>query len=75
MRELRIRPRRRILSQMRRAARKRPEAKDMNDFMDVLEQAAYGGVIECPECGELIEPDGERCACGWKNPLIEMGMI
>lgn len=43
--------------------------------MNVLEQAAMEGMITCPDCGNNIEPDADECHCGWKNPLIELGMI
>ena len=46
------------------------------DVSDALEQAAFNGIIECEECGNSLEPDcPECCECGWKNPLIELGMI
>jgi len=41
----------------------------------ILEEAACDGVITCRECGNSIEPDCEECCCGWKNPLVAMGMI
>ena len=45
-------------------------------MMSVLEEAAIDGVITCPECGNRIEPDCDRCGdCGWVNPLVEMGLI
>ena len=47
----------------------------MDILVDILEQAVNDGMISCPECGNNIEPDGEKCHCGWKNPLIELGMI
>ena len=46
------------------------------DVSDALEQAAFNGIIECEECGNSLEPDCPECGeCGWKNPLIELGMI
>ena len=44
---------------------------------ELLEMAmdAMDGIIYCPKCGNGIEPDCEECSCGWKNPLIIMGMI
>jgi len=47
----------------------------MNQIESILQQAAFDGIIECPECGNKIEPDAETCSCGWINPLREMGMI
>ena len=41
----------------------------------LLEAAAFEGIIECPECGEELEPDAEECSCGWENILIELGCI
>jgi len=41
----------------------------------ILEEAALDGVITCRKCGNRIEPDCDKCSCGWKNPLIEMGLI
>ena len=46
-----------------------------NEVEEILRQAAFDSVIECPECGNLLEPDADECPCGWKNPLVEMGMI
>jgi len=45
------------------------------DELEDLLQQALDGVIECPECGLLIEPDCPECSCGWKNPLVKLGMI
>ena len=47
----------------------------MYNLEDLLEQAVNEGKITCPRCGNYIEPDAEQCYCGWKNPLIEEGMI
>jgi len=42
----------------------------------ILEQAANEGIITCPKCGNSIEPDGDECGdCGWKNPLVKLGLI
>jgi len=41
----------------------------------LLEGALGSGIIECEDCGNRLEPDAEKCHCGWKNPLVEMGMI
>lgn len=45
------------------------------DLLKILEDAANEGVIECPECGNSLEPDAEKCACGWINPLVKLGYI
>lgn len=45
------------------------------DIENLLEQAAYSGIICCPICGNSIEPDCDKCSCGWVNPLIEKGLI
>ena len=47
----------------------------MHEVEEILRQAAFEGVIECPECGNKIEPDCDACPCGWINPVVEMGMI
>lgn len=44
-------------------------------IMKLLKQAAYDGVIECPNCGGNLEPDNPKCQCGWKNPLPARGYI
>jgi len=41
----------------------------------LLRQAAYDGVIECPKCGCNLEPDAEKCQCGWINILRAQGFI
>jgi len=41
----------------------------------LLEEALGEGVITCPECGERLEPDAVKCLCGWKNVLMEAGLI
>ena len=43
--------------------------------MEELLEMAVEGIIECPDCGNTIEPDCEQCHCGWNNPLIELGFI
>lgn len=31
---------------------------------------------ECPKCGHYMDVDQEKCIeCGYKNKLIELGMI
>ena len=46
------------------------------DINELLKEAAYEGRITCPECGNYIEPDCDKCGdCGWINPLISMGLI
>ena len=47
----------------------------MVSIENILEQAAIEGMITCIICGNNIEPDCDTCSCGWKNPLIELGMI
>jgi len=42
---------------------------------DLLKQAALEGVITCPKCSSSLEPDAERCSCGWKNVLVKFGFI
>lgn len=52
------------------------EYTDMEDFEELLEQAVYGGMIQCEYCGNFIEPDASHCYnCGWVNPLVKYGFI
>lgn len=37
----------------------------------LLEQAYAESVITCPKCGKRIEPDAEKCQCGWTNVLVK----
>jgi hypothetical protein len=41
----------------------------------LLKQVAEMGAIECPKCGKDLEPDAEKCSCGWENPLRKLGYI
>jgi len=41
----------------------------------MLQQAVEEGIIVCPEYGNVIEPDAEKCSCGWKNELVLEGLI
>jgi len=41
----------------------------------LAKQAEEKGYIECPGCGNQLEPDTEYCTCGWKNPLVSLGLI
>jgi len=45
-----------------------------DDLLEEMEQWVNDGVIDCPKCGNLIETDS-HCCCGWKNPLLLLGMI
>jgi len=36
--------------------------------------AMNDGVIECPECGNTLELDGE-CHCGAESPFLTEGLI
>jgi len=45
------------------------------DIEQLLEDAVLEGVIQCGKCDCSLEPDAEKCRCGWKNPLVELGMI
>ena len=47
----------------------------MSFIESILEEALESGCISCHKCGSLIESDAIECRCGWKNPLIELGMI
>jgi len=46
----------------------------MDNLEEIMRQA-LDGVIYCPKCGNGIEPDCEKCRCGWVNPIVAMGMI
>lgn len=51
------------------ARNQRAEQYNANyDDMDILEQM-LGGVVTCPKCGNQIEPDCQKCPCGWTNPV------
>lgn len=41
----------------------------------LLRDAAYEGIIKCSKCGNSLEPDAEKCHCGWVNPLRRLGYI
>ena len=47
----------------------------MTKLEHLLKQAAEDGIITCPKCGCSIEPDSEKCSCGWRNPLPAGGYI
>jgi len=47
---------------------------EFQEFMDIVSQVDERGCFSCPECGNLVEPDG-KCFCGAENPLIEGGFI
>ncbi len=50
--------------------------EELEEIIELLEQAAEEGVINCPRCGAPLEPDAERCGeCGFPNPLVELGFI
>ena len=44
-------------------------------LMELLEEVVYEGVVTCPKCGNTLEPDAEKCYCGWQNPLVARGLI
>lgn len=39
------------------------------DLEQLFKQAIRDGMITCENCGNSIEPDAERCYCGWINPI------
>jgi len=47
----------------------------MGKLSELLKAAAIDGVITCPKCGNSLEPDAEKCGCGWKNILRLFGFI
>ncbi len=42
---------------------------------ELLKDAVDNGYITCRQCGNRIEPDAEKCYCGWLNPLVEKGFV
>jgi transcription initiation factor IIE alpha subunit len=42
---------------------------------ELLREAVRNGEITCPKCGSKLEPDAERCSCGWENLLVIYGFI
>lgn len=42
---------------------------------ELEQESVRKGFITCPKCGNRIEPDAEKCYCGWKNPLVQEGWI
>lgn len=36
----------------------------------LLRDAVTEGIITCHKCGNQLEPDAEKCYCGWINPLV-----
>ena len=41
-----------------------------------LQQAAMDSIVECPDCGNRMEPDAEACGeCGFSNTIRNAGMI
>lgn len=52
------------------------QRKKVPNLTRLVKQAATDGVITCPQCGCLLEPDGAKCgSCGWKNILVLGGLI
>ena len=45
-----------------------------NDIEALLREA-IDGLITCPDCGSDLEPDAEKCPCGWRNPLKTLGIV
>lgn len=46
------------------------------ELENLLKQASYDGVIQCPKCDTSLEPDAEKCGeCGWTNRLRAEGFI
>jgi len=46
------------------------------EAMDMLRQAVFDDVVECPKCGSKMEPDAEKCGeCGFSGTLRGMGLI
>ena len=52
------------------------ESEAEDEIVQLLQDAVWEGIIECPDCGERMEPDCRRCpGCGKPNPLRAGGYI
>ncbi|MGW8177283.1 MAG: hypothetical protein ACWGQW_00580 [bacterium] len=50
--------------------------EDLEVIEQMLKDAVIEGIVECPDCGERMEPDCSRCPeCGKPNPLRAGGYI
>jgi len=49
------------------------EARDNID--ELMKEAMEEESITCPECGEILEVDADKCSCDWENPLVKMGLV
>ena len=43
--------------------------------LEMMEGWVDDGIVECQKCGNPIETDCPECFCGWKNPLVVLGVI
>ena len=46
-----------------------------NEEFECLQEAAHEGWVTCRNCGNRIEPDLDKCFCGWLNPVLSAGFI
>lgn len=45
-------------------------------LLKMLKDSVFDSVVECPTCGNRLEPDYDICPeCNKKNPLQEAGLI
>jgi len=45
------------------------------EIESLAKQAREQGYIECLACKAQIPPDVDYCTCGWKNPLVSLGLL
>lgn len=48
---------------------------DKELLSELMEEAMEEGSITCPDCGEILEVDEEKCLCGWGNLLVSQGLV
>lgn len=49
---------------------------DEDQLLRMMKDAVFDSVVECPKCGNRLEPDYDICPeCNTKNPLQQMGFI
>lgn len=64
----------------RKADRQKPQVEGFPEEVSpkvqlLLKQAEETGHIECLGCKSEIPSDVDYCTCGWKNPLVSLGLI
>lgn len=59
----------------RELAKPKRRGKKLGRILRTAREAATDGFIHCWKCGRTLEPDSEKCSCGWRNPLPYLGYI